>query len=93
MSENLPDHGEFTLKASLNDDLKLIRRAEEMAKKNPVLPGQYGLRVVLKADTPQGKLEIIRLYHVDLNAGIVTITETIKGAEMARRTRKLEDLG
>lgn len=94
MSETLPpDHGEFTVKASLNEDLKAIRQATEMAKKNPTKPGHYWLRAVVKAETPQGKIEIIRMYHVDLNAGIVEITETFKGAETARRTRNLDDLG
>ena len=94
MSEPLaPDHGEFTVKASLNEDLKAIRQATEMAKKNTTKPGHYWLRAVVQGDTPRGKIEIIRMYHVDLNAGIVEISETFKGAETARRTRKLDDLG
>jgi hypothetical protein len=48
---------------------------------------------VVKAETPEGPIEIIQMYHVDLNAGIVEITETFKGAETARRTRNLDDLG
>lgn len=94
MSDPLPpNHGEFIVKTSLNDDLKAIRQATQMAKENPTKPGHYWMRAVVKAETPQGKIEIIRMYHVDLNAGIVEITETFKGAETARRTRKLDDLG
>lgn len=88
-----PDHGEFMMKASLNDDLKVIRGATEMARKNPTKPGHYWQRAVVKGTGPDGPVELIRMYHVDLNAGVVEITETVAGTETARRTRKLDDLG
>ncbi|KAF0244567.1 MAG: hypothetical protein FD180_2385 [Planctomycetota bacterium] len=88
-----PDHGDFFVKTTLNDDLKAIRQATEMAKKNISKPGHYWLRAVVKGDGPEGKFEAVKMYHVDLNAGIVEITETMKGEERARRTRNLDDLG
>ncbi|MBI2920131.1 MAG: hypothetical protein HYY18_03480 [Planctomycetes bacterium] len=88
-----PDYGEFTLKTSLNDDLKMIRKATEMAHKNPTKPGHYWQRALVKAETPQGPIELIKMYHVDLKAGLVEITETIAGKETARRTRTLDELG
>jgi hypothetical protein len=92
MPNPTPDHGDFFVKTTLNDDLKAIRQATEMAKQNPSKPGHYWLRAVVKGEGPEGKFEVIKMYHVDLNAGIVEITETMEGEERARRTRKLEDL-
>lgn len=92
-SERHPDHGDFFVKTSLNDDLKAIRQATEMAKKNATKPGHYWLRAVVKGDGPDGPFEVIKMYHVDLGAGIVEITETMGGEERARRTRRLDDLG
>ena len=92
-SSHQPDHGDFFVKTTLNDDLKAIRQATEMAKKNPTKPGHYWLRAVVKGEAPEGKIEVIKTYHVDLNAGIVEITETSGGEERARRTRRLDDLG
>ena len=64
-----------------------------MARMNTSKPGHYWMRALIKAETPKGPLKIIRMYHVDLKAGIVEISETFQGEETARRTRKLDDLG
>ena len=88
-----PDHGEFALRMSLNDDLKMIRQATAAAKQNTTKPGQYWQRLVAKGEGPEGPIEVIKVYHVDLKAGTVVITETVQGEETARRTRALDDLG
>jgi hypothetical protein len=88
-----PDHGEFQLRMSLNDDLKIIRSSTEMAKKNPSKPGHYWQRMVAKGTVEGETVEIVKQYHIDLHAGVVEITETLQGEETARRTMSLDDLG
>lgn len=85
------DYGEFALKTSRNDDFKLLRAGIEMARANPTKPGHHWHRIVAKDQG--GPLEIIKLYHVDLHAGVAEITETRNGEETARRTIGLADLG
>ena len=93
MSTPTPDHGEFMLRTSLNDDLKMIRQATEKARVNTEKPGHYWQRAVVNAKTPEGTIELVKLYHVDLNANVVEITETVQREERARRTRSLDDMG
>lgn len=93
MDRHATDYGEFTIRSSLNDDLKVLRASIAEAKRNPTKPGHHWLRYVVKQKSGTQEIETIKLFHVDLNATVAEITETTDGKETARRTLSLDELG
>lgn len=93
MNEPQADYGEFRLVTPRNDDLKFVRGSVEKAKVNPVRPGHHYMRIVAKVPGEGTTDEVIKLYHVDLEADAVVITETFNGVETARRTVPLGNFG
>lgn len=87
------DYGAFAIQTSLNDDLKVIRSSIELARVNPSKPGHHWHRIVARVTNQVPQLEIIKMFHVDCNAGVVEITETHDGKETARRTLPLDAMG
>ena len=87
------DHGEFSVTMSRNDELKVVRSSMAQARANKTKPGHHWQRFVGKVTGGVGPSEIIKLYHVDLNAGVVEITETQDGKETARRTVAVDNFG
>ncbi len=92
-NDRTPDHGEFKVQTSRNDELKIVRESYEKAKVNPVKPGHHWMRFVAKETRPDRTIETIKMYHVDLAADVLEITETVDGAETARRTIPLGNFG
>jgi len=93
MAPEPADHGEFILETSWNDDLKLLRQGIEYARTNAAKPGHHWHRIVAKQTLEDTSVEIIKMYHVDLNLGMAVITETRNGEETAKRTVRVSDLG
>jgi len=92
-SSHLPDHGEFAVRTSRNDELKIVRESMAQARANKAKPGHHWQRLVAKITGGEGPAELVKTYHVDLNAGTVEITETQDGKETARRTCGVDDFG
>jgi hypothetical protein len=89
-----PAFGEFLIKCSRNDELKLLRNSIELAKKNPVKPGQHFQRLVAKETQPNGHvIERIKLYCVNLTTGEIVITESASGRLYARSVVSVDAVG
>ena len=87
------DYGAFAIQTSLNDDLKLIRSSIELARVNPSKPGHHWHRIVVRVTNQVPQQELIKMFHVDCDAGVVEIAETHDGKETARRTLPLDAMG
>jgi hypothetical protein len=85
------DHGAFTIQ-SPQESVMLVQLVER-AQKNPEKPGQAWGRVQASR-TRNGRTEQgFKVYHVDLNANRLTITEEWDKVESARKTVPLDAPG
>lgn len=87
------DFGAFRIQTNRNDDLKLLRDGIVRARQNVAKPGHHWQRILVRQDSSGFPEELIKLYHIDLDAGIAEITETVNGRETARRTMDIDSLG
>jgi hypothetical protein len=79
--------GEFRIHGSAEADL--IQRSFRLAEVNPTKPGHHWFRVVVEVKDDQETRRGIKLFHIDLNAMRLEVTETWNGVETARAAMEL----
>jgi hypothetical protein len=84
MAKDPKDHGEFMLH-SPDEDVRMVQLGES-AERNPHIPGQAWTRFegtrVVDGRTVKG----VKVFHMDLAAEKLTVTEEWDGVETARKT-------
>lgn len=84
------DTGRFLIPPPPNEGA-LVQEMTEHAATNPQKPGEWWARV--EATREQGGTKRVghRVYHLDLNRGVLEVIETWEGQETGRRTVSLDE--
>jgi hypothetical protein len=76
--------GEFRIHGSAESDL--VQRSCRLAELNPTKPGHHWFRVVVEVRGEDEPRRGIKLFHIDLAAMRLVVSESWNGAETARMT-------